>query len=79
MRERWSEALIKRREYLEEQIKKIFNKSGWCLKHVSFLVFLVIVVYIQFNFCYEAVTAVHEDKCQIIAQRIYVYFTLKTN
>ncbi|XP_067303985.1 kinesin-like protein KIF13A isoform X1 [Pseudorasbora parva] len=27
VRERWSDALIKRREYLEEQIKKIFNKS----------------------------------------------------
>ncbi|XP_043116313.1 kinesin-like protein KIF13A isoform X2 [Puntigrus tetrazona] len=27
VRERWSEALIKRREYLEEQIKKIINKS----------------------------------------------------
>ncbi|KAG1932341.1 kinesin-like protein KIF13A [Pimephales promelas] len=33
VRERWSDALIKRREYLEEQIKKIFNKSVkkfWC-------------------------------------------------
>lgn len=29
VRDRWSEALIKRREYLEEQIKKIINKSGW--------------------------------------------------
>lgn len=28
VRERWSEALIKRREYLEEQIKKILNKPG---------------------------------------------------
>ncbi|KAF4102706.1 hypothetical protein G5714_015589 [Onychostoma macrolepis] len=27
VRERWSDALIKRREYLEEQIKKIINKS----------------------------------------------------
>ncbi|XP_077077762.1 kinesin-like protein KIF13A isoform X7 [Siphateles boraxobius] len=27
VRERWSDALVKRREYLEEQIKKIFNKS----------------------------------------------------
>ncbi|XP_056617812.1 kinesin-like protein KIF13A isoform X3 [Triplophysa dalaica] len=27
VRDRWSEALIKRREYLEEQIKKIINKS----------------------------------------------------
>lgn len=28
IRERWSEALIKRREYLDEQIKKIINKQG---------------------------------------------------
>lgn len=28
VRERWSEALIKRREYLDEQIKKIINKHG---------------------------------------------------
>lgn len=28
IRERWSEALIKRREYLDEQIKKIINKPG---------------------------------------------------
>lgn len=28
VRERWSEALIKRREYLDEQIKKIINKRG---------------------------------------------------
>lgn len=35
VRERWSDALIKRREYLEEQIKKIINKSGWRLKRVS--------------------------------------------
>jgi len=28
VRERWSEALIKRREYLDEQIKKIINKQG---------------------------------------------------
>lgn len=28
VRERWSEALIKRREYLDEQIKKIINKPG---------------------------------------------------
>ncbi|XP_026989078.2 kinesin-like protein KIF13A isoform X2 [Tachysurus fulvidraco] len=27
VRERWSEALIKRREYLDEQLKKIMNKS----------------------------------------------------
>ncbi|XP_049323919.1 kinesin-like protein KIF13A isoform X2 [Astyanax mexicanus] len=27
LRERWSDALIKRREYLDEQIKKIINKS----------------------------------------------------
>lgn len=28
VRERWSDALIKRREYLDEQIKKISNKKG---------------------------------------------------
>lgn len=28
IRERWSEALIKRREYLDDQIKKIINKQG---------------------------------------------------
>jgi len=28
VRERWSDALIKRREYLDEQIKKIINKHG---------------------------------------------------
>lgn len=28
IRERWSDALIKRREYLDEQIKKIINKQG---------------------------------------------------
>lgn len=28
VRERWSEALSKRREYLDEQIKKIMNKHG---------------------------------------------------
>lgn len=28
VRERWSEALVKRREYLDEQIKKIINKHG---------------------------------------------------
>ncbi|XP_062841393.1 kinesin-like protein KIF13A isoform X1 [Trichomycterus rosablanca] len=30
VRERWSEALIKRREYLDEQIKKIMSKSEKC-------------------------------------------------
>ncbi|NXD79822.1 KI13A protein, partial [Halcyon senegalensis] len=29
VRERWSDALIKRREYLDEQIQKISNKQGW--------------------------------------------------
>lgn len=28
VRERWSDALIKRREYLDEQIKKVSNKKG---------------------------------------------------
>lgn len=28
IRERWSEALIKRREYLDDQIKRIINKQG---------------------------------------------------
>lgn len=28
VRGRWSDALIKRREYLDEQIKKIINKQG---------------------------------------------------
>lgn len=70
MRERWSDALIKRREYLEEQIKKIINKSGWSLKRVSFWDFLslytkLIVVYIPFNYSQEAVIA--EEKCQILA------------
>ncbi len=37
VRERWSDALIKRREYLEEQIKKIINKSGWRFKRVVVL------------------------------------------
>ncbi|XP_052434844.1 kinesin-like protein KIF13A isoform X7 [Carassius gibelio] len=35
VRERWSEALIKRREYLEEQIKKIINKSEKCEEDVE--------------------------------------------
>nr|XP_021157028.1 kinesin-like protein KIF13A [Columba livia] len=29
VRERWSDALIKRREYLDEQIQKISNKQDW--------------------------------------------------
>lgn len=28
VRERWSEALIKRKEYLDEHIQKIINKQG---------------------------------------------------
>lgn len=28
VRERWSDALMKRREYLDEQIQKIINKQG---------------------------------------------------
>lgn len=36
VRERWSDALIKRREYLDEQIQKISNKQGLQLE-VSFI------------------------------------------
>ncbi|XP_066498896.1 kinesin-like protein KIF13A isoform X2 [Hoplias malabaricus] len=35
LRERWSDALIKRREYLDEQIKKIINKSEKCEEDVE--------------------------------------------
>ncbi|XP_016369521.1 kinesin-like protein KIF13A [Sinocyclocheilus rhinocerous] len=35
VRERWSDALIKRREYLEEQIKRIINKPEKCEEDVE--------------------------------------------
>lgn len=45
IRERWSEALIKRREYLDEQIKKIIHKQGEAgcslLFHIWVIFFLV--------------------------------------
>jgi kinesin family protein 13 len=28
LREKWSDALMRRRQYLDEQIKKIINKKG---------------------------------------------------
>lgn len=39
VRERWSDALIKRKEYLDEQIQKIINKQGICVENLPFLTF----------------------------------------
>lgn len=36
VRERWSDALIKRKEYLDEQIQKIINKQGISFENVPF-------------------------------------------
>lgn len=45
VRERWSEALIKRREYLDEQIKKIINKHGESLTSATFVIHFVLLLW----------------------------------
>lgn len=68
LREKWSEALMKRREYLDSQIQKIINKKGEN-KIINLKVIKMPLDVMFFKFCFFLYTNCPNQFCIIIQNR----------